>query len=96
MKADLIIKATNVDGVYDKNPQTHENPKKYKSLTYKELKKIIKNSTKQLPGEYGLFDMKGVRLAEKLGIPIIFIDGRDPWELVKAVKGTHDGTTVHL
>jgi uridylate kinase len=94
MDADLIINATDVPGVYDKNPKTHPDAKKLDTLTYKELEKVIVANTRQAPGEYGLFDLKAVRLAARLGIPLVFVDGTDPEEIVRAVSGTHHGTTV--
>jgi uridylate kinase len=94
MNADLIINATDVAGVYERNPKTNPNAEKLTTLTYAELEKIIRASTRQAPGEYGLFDLKAVRLASKIGVPIVFIDGTDPEEIVRAVTGGHHGTTV--
>jgi uridylate kinase len=92
--ADLIINATDVPGVYDKNPKTNPDAKKQDTLTYPELEEIIRANTRQVPGEYGLFDLKAVRLAAKLGTPLIFVDGTDPEEIIRAVTGAHHGTTV--
>lgn len=92
--ADLIINATDVSGVYDKNPKTNPDAKQLKTLTYAELEKIIKTSTRQAPGEYGLFDLKAVRLASRLGTPLVFVDGSDPEEIIRAVEGKHHGTVV--
>jgi uridylate kinase len=94
MKADLIINATDVSGVYDKNPKTNPDAKKLDVLTYSELERIIKTTTRQAPGEYGLFDLKAVRLAARLGTPLIFVDGTDPEEIIRAVQGGHSGSTV--
>lgn len=94
MNADLIINATDIDGVYTRNPKIHENAVKLTELTCLRLEEIIKRNTRQAPGEYGLFDLKGVRLAKKLDIPLIIIDGTDPEEIIRAVEGTHSGSTV--
>jgi uridylate kinase len=94
MGADLIINATDVDGVYDKDPKITPTAKKIKHLTFKELENIIINNSNQIPGDYGLFDLKAVRLASKLNIPVIFIDGRDPQEIIRAIKGEHSGSVV--
>jgi uridylate kinase len=94
MGADLIVNATDVGGVFDRNPKTHPKAKKIDTLTFPELEKIIKENVRQTPGEYGLFDLKAVRLATKLNIPVIFVDGSDPQEIVRAVEGGHSGTIV--
>jgi uridylate kinase len=94
MKADLIINATDIDGVYTKNPKKHSDAEKLPELTCLRLEEIIKENTRQAPGEYGLFDLKAVRLAKRLGIPIVMINGTDPEEIIRAVKGTHSGSTI--
>lgn len=94
MQADLIINATDIDGVYTKNPNIYDDAEKLPELTYLRLEEIIKQNTRQAPGEYGLFDLKGVRLAKRLGIPLIIIDGTDPEEIIRAVKGSHSGSRV--
>jgi uridylate kinase len=95
MGADLIVNATDVGGVYDRNPKTHPEAKKIDTLTFSELERIIRENVRQAPGEYGLFDLKAVRLAAKLNIPVVFVDGSDPQEIVRAVEGSHSGTVVH-
>jgi uridylate kinase len=92
--ADLIVNATDVKGVYDKNPKTHPDARKLDHLTFKELERIVKANTRQAPGEYGLFDLKAIRLASRLGKPVVFVDGTDPQEILRAVAGTHTGSRV--
>jgi uridylate kinase len=94
MKADIIINATDIDGVYTKNPKIYNDAEKLPKLSFDQLKKIIKENTCQAPGEYGLFDMEAVKLSKNLGIPVVIIDGRDPEEIVRAVNGTHKGSTI--
>ena len=92
--ADLIVNATDVSGVYDKNPDKHPDATKLDQITYSRLERIILENAVQFPGEYGLFDLKAVRRAKKLKIPLIFVDGSDPEEIVKAIEGGHGGTEV--
>ncbi len=94
MDADLIINATDIDGVYTKNPKVHDDAEKLSELSFKELEKIIVENTNQAPGEYGLFDLEAVKLSMRLGKPVIIIDGRDPEEIIRAVNGTHSGSTI--
>ena len=92
--ADLVVNATDVDGVYDKNPEKHPDAAKLKQITPCQLERIILDNTEQAPGKYALFDLKAVRRAKKLGVPLVFVDGTDPEELVRAVEGGHSGTLV--
>lgn len=94
--ADLIIKATDHGGVYTKDPSKHKNAEKINDMTYTQLIELIKTRFKQSPGNYGLFDLKAARAAKKHGVPLIIINGTDPQEIIRAVEGTHSGTTIHL
>ena len=60
----------------------------------KQLEEIIRKRFHQAPGDYGLFDLKATKLAAKCGIAVIFIDGTDPEEIIRAVNGSHRGTEV--
>ncbi|MFH0850473.1 MAG: UMP kinase [Candidatus Bathyarchaeota archaeon] len=92
--SDTVINATDVPGIYDSNPRTNPGARKLDMVTHAQLERIIKKSTRQAPGEYGLFDLKAVKLAARINMPLIFIDGRDPEELRRAVEGGHSGTVV--
>lgn len=94
MGADLIVNATDYGGVFDKDPSRHRDAKQFRNLTFRQLEEIIKARFGQAPGDYGLFDLKATRLAKRLGIPVIFIDGTDPEEIIRAVEGGHSGTVV--
>ena len=94
MGADLIINATDIDGVYDKNPSVHADAKKLPQLTFEELETIIRENTRQAPGEYGLFDLAAVTLSKEIRIPVAIIDGTDPEEIARAVDGCHSGSTI--
>jgi uridylate kinase len=93
IKADLLIKASDVDGVYSADPDKHPNAKKFDRLTHDEFLKIIEKNP-QIPGEYRLFDLKATKLIKKNKIKTIFIDGNDPEEIMRAVEGKHHGTVV--
>ena len=92
--ADLIVNATDVSGVYDKNPEKHPDAVRLDRITFAQLERIILDNAEQAPGEYGLFDLKAVRRAKRLKIPLVFIDGTDPEELIRAVEGGHGGTEI--
>jgi uridylate kinase len=94
MEADLVINATDIDGVYTKNPKTNPDAEKISELTFETLEKIIVENTRQAPGEYGLFDLAAVELSKKIKIPVAIIDGTDPQEIARAVHGKHTGSTI--
>ncbi len=93
VKADMLINATNVSGVYDKDPNKYSDAKKIPKMSYQEFIDIIKNNV-QSPGEYRLFDLKAAELIKDANIRTLIIDGNNPDEIIKAVEGKHSGTEV--
>ena len=93
VKADVVINATNIDGIYDKDPNKFSDAKKFERLTYDEFIKIISNNP-QKPGEYRLFDLKAAKLLKKNRTKLIVIDGRNPNEIIRVIEGKHSGTEV--
>jgi len=91
--AQLLINASNVSGVYDKDPKKHMDAKKIDNMTYDEFAQILK-SNEQSPGKYFLFDLGAVEVAKENGIKLVMVDGADPEEILRAVSGTHKGTVI--
>jgi len=82
--ADILLKATKVDGIYDKDPNKNSNAKKYKKLTYKEaLEKDIK-----------VMDSTAFALCKEENIPILVFSIKEKGNLKKAVLGEKVGTYV--
>ena len=93
IQADILINATNIDGVYTTDPKKDPNAKKLQKIGYKKFREII-SAIPQTPGEYRLFDLKAIDILEKSKIKLIIIDGNDPDEILRAVDGKHNGTVV--
>jgi len=94
VKADLIVNATDYGGVFDKDPSKHADARQFRSLSFEELEKIIKERFKQMPGDYGLFDLKATKLIKRHRIGTVIVDGTDPAEIIRAVEGGHSGTII--
>ena len=93
IKADVLIKATNVNGVYTSDPTQDPKAKKLEKVSYEEFEKILLKN-KQGPGEYKLFDLSAAKIIERSRIKTIIIDGSDPEEILRAVEGSHKGSEV--
>jgi uridylate kinase len=93
IKADLLINATNVKGVYSSDPKKNPRAKRFKKLSYEEFERII-SGLEQTPGEYRLFDLKAAKLIKKARIKTLIIDGRNPKNILKAVEGKVVGTII--
>lgn len=82
--ADLLIKCTRVDGVYDKDPEQHADAKRYDKLTYQEV----------LQQELRVMDTTAVAFCKDNRIPILVINIEEEGTLLDAVCGAEVGTLV--
>lgn len=84
IKADIIFKATNVDGIYDKDPNKFPDAKKYDEISHTE---ILKNGL-------AVMDSTAASLCRDNNIPILVFNLSDPHNIVRAVCGENIGTIV--
>ncbi len=90
--ADMMLNATDVDGVYDKDPDEGD-AKKLDSVHIDDLKKILSGGGVRA-GEYRLFDPVALRVVERSNIKTIFFDGKNPNNLEAILAGKNIGTVV--
>lgn len=91
--ADLLINATSVDGVYDSDPMTNPDARKYELLTRKELVEIVMR-TDMIAGSTSIIDPVAAKIIERCGIKTVVINGNNPGNIMRALEGKHDGTEV--
>ncbi len=84
IQAELIIKLTNVDGVYDKDPNKYDNAKKYETITFDEV----------IEQELGVMDLTAMEICRDNNIEIIVTDINNNECMKKAVMGEKIGTNV--
>ncbi len=83
--ADVLMKATKVDGVFDADPVTCPDAKKYDRLTYQKF----------LADRLGLMDLTAVSMCMQNHIPIMVFQLSIPGNLLQAVCGEPVGTIVN-
>ncbi|EXI61728.1 uridylate kinase [Mannheimia granulomatis] len=84
IEADVVLKATKVDGVYDKDPAKYADAKLYNKLTYAQV----------IDQELQVMDLAAFTLARDHGMPIRVFNMGKPGALRKVVFGTEEGTTI--
>ncbi len=84
MKADVILKGTRVDGVYDADPEKNPNAKKFETISFQDC--ISKNLK--------VMDMTAFTLCMENKLPIIVFDMNQAGNLLKIVQGESVGTLV--
>ncbi|MFW9848731.1 MAG: UMP kinase [Candidatus Thorarchaeota archaeon] len=92
IRADVLFNATNVDGVYDKDPSI-EGAKKLDTVNIVDLRQILSGGGTRA-GEYKLFDPVALRVVERSKIKTIIFDGKDPINLQRLVDGEKVGTVI--
>ncbi len=83
--ADLLLKATKVDGVYNKDPNKHADAVRYDTLTYDQ---VINQGLE-------VMDTAAFALARDSDLPLRVFDMGQPGELLKILRGENIGTLVH-
>ncbi len=84
LNCDVILKATNVDGVYDKDPRKNKDAKKYDEVT---LQEAIEKSL-------GVMDQAALSLCREQGIGIVVFNFAEKGNLMRVVRGEKVGTKV--
>lgn len=84
MGTDVVIKATKVDGIYDKDPVKFADAKKYEKVTYNEV----------LAKDLKVMDATAISLCRENKLPIIVFNSLIEGNLKKVVMGENIGTTV--
>ena len=85
LSCDVLLKATNVDGVYDKDPKRFRSAIKYKELTFKEA----------MEKHLNVMDQAAFSLCQDQKLPIVVFNFSEKGALLKAAKGERIGTVVH-
>ena len=84
INADVILKATNVDGVYDKDPSKYADAIKYDNVSHAEV----------LQKELGVMDANAAAICRENNIDILVFNVNDPENIIRAVTGEKIGTLV--
>lgn len=87
-----LFNATNVDGVYDKDPKL-PGAKKIDIVTVKQLRAILSSGGTKA-GEYKLFDPVAIRVVERSRIRTVIFDGTDPSNLLRLFNGEKIGSQI--
>ncbi|WP_299310744.1 UMP kinase [uncultured Halomonas sp.] len=82
--ADVVVKATKVDGVYDKDPVKHDDAVKYDQLSYDDA----------LDQKLGVMDLTAICLVRDHDMPVRVFNMNKPGALLNLVVGGEEGTLI--
>jgi uridylate kinase len=84
MKAQVIIKATSVDGIYSADPKQDPNATFYEEISYRDV----------MLGELKVMDQTAVTLCKENALPLVVLNIHRPGAIAAAVQGERIGTLV--
>lgn len=84
MKADLVIKATTVDGIYTADPKRDPTAKKYDRISYRDV----------MVEELRVMDQTAITMCKENSLPLIVLNINEPGAVAQALRGEAVGTLV--
>ena len=93
VNADLFIKATDQEGVYDKDPRKHADAVKLEQLSFEDLSHVFAED-KHKAGIHQILDSEAVKILRKGRVKVVVVNGFKPENVLSAVKGEKVGTLI--
>jgi uridylate kinase len=94
MKADLLVKASNVNGVFTKDPKKNSDARKIDDISFDDLSRLFEEN-KHKAGIHQILDPEAVKILRKGRIKMVVVNGFKPENVLLAVKGEKIGTAIH-
>jgi uridylate kinase len=91
--ADLLIKATDQEGIYDKDPRKHADAVMLEHLSFEELPNVFAED-KHKAGIHQILDPEAVKILKRKKVRVIVVSGFKPENILTAVEGKHVGTLI--
>ena len=85
IEADIVLKGTRVDGVYNSDPEKSSSAKKFTEISFDDVYKKNLN----------IMDMTAFTLCKENNLPIIVFDMNKPGNLIKIIEGEKIGTLIY-
>jgi len=93
VNADLLVKATDVDGVFTKDPKKHRDAEKLERLSFDDLFGLFEKERHEA-GIHQVLDPEAVRILQKGRVKTVVVNGFRPENVLLAVRGERVGTVI--
>jgi uridylate kinase len=93
LNADLLVKGTDQEGVYNKDPRKHADAVKLDHIGFDDLPKIFEHSEHKA-GIHQIIDPEAVKVLKRKRLKLIVVNGFKPENILAAVKGESVGTII--
>jgi len=93
INADLLVKASDVDGIFTKDPKKYPDAKKIDELEFEDLAQLFEEN-RHKAGIHQILDPEAVKILRKGGMKMVVVNGFEPENVLLAVKGEKVGTII--
>ena len=93
VNADLLVKGTDQDGVYNKDPRKHVDAVKLDHLGFDDLPRIFEESVHKA-GIHQIIDPEAVKVLKRKRLKLVVVNGFKPENILAAIKGENVGTVI--
>jgi len=93
IKAQLLVKATDQEGIYTKDPKKYPDAKKLDKITFKDLAQFL-TQNRHKAGIHQILDPIAVKILQEAKIKTIIVNGFNPENIQRAIEGEEIGTTI--
>jgi len=85
LQVDVLLKATKVDGIYDKDPKKHPDAKRFETITYEQVHRE----------QLRVMDLTAITLCWERKIPLVVFNTKVHGNIARVVRGEKIGTTIN-
>jgi len=93
VKADLLVKGSDQNGIFDKDPRRFSDAVKLDHLSFDQLESVF-SETEHKAGIHQIIDPEAIKVLKRNRVKIIVVNGFKPENILSAVKGEKIGTIV--
>jgi len=93
LKADMLVKATDQEGIFDKDPKKHADAMKLDHLRFEDLTRVCVQD-KHEAGIHQIVDPEAIKILKRTRIKFVVVNGFKPKSVQMAIKGGRVGTLV--
>jgi len=93
VNADLLIKATDQEGIYSKDPRKHADAVMLKHLSFEELSNVLAED-KHKAGIHQILDPEAIKILKCKRVRVVVVNGFKPENILAVVEGKNVGTMI--
>jgi len=93
LKAEILVKATDQEGIYDKDPRKHADAVKLEKLSFEDLSKVLEEKVHRA-GIHQILDPEAVKVLKASHVKVVVLNGFKPENIFLAVEGKNVGTII--